>query len=237
MPELRWILILLGGVALAGIYLLGRRQEDPWWNRQRERLRKHFARKAPKRHEPNLHARPGPVEDDAPETVKDLRTLERLVDEKKRPDYLAAGGSPDRIITLHLRAHRGIVFRGTAIAAAAGEVGLRHGAMNIFHYHEGGDPDAPVLFSMANMFKPGEFDPAALEAIETQGLTFFLALPSPRGAIQALEPMVAAARGMSERLHGEVLDESRSTLSRQRLETLREELGEYERRRLLRGQR
>ncbi|HEY9110692.1 MAG TPA: cell division protein ZipA [Rhodanobacteraceae bacterium] len=146
----------------------------------------------------------------------------------------AAGQRPqeapvDRIVSLFVVAHAGEVFHGGDIVVAAEKAGLRFGAMNIFHRLVDGRPDAGPIFSMANMMKPGYFDMARIGELTTPGITFFVTLPGPVPALDAWEAMLPAAQRIAELLGGELLDEDRNALGRQRVAGLREELRAWDR--------
>lgn len=135
----------------------------------------------------------------------------------------------DRIVSLFVVARAGEEFRGSDIVVAAEKAGLRFGAMNIFHRLVDGRPDAGPIFSMANMMKPGYFDMTRIGELATPGLTFFITLPGPLPALDAWEAMLPAAQRIAELLNGELLDEDRNALGRQRVAGLREELRAWDR--------
>lgn len=135
----------------------------------------------------------------------------------------------DRIVTLFVAAPEGQTFGGGDIAVAAEKAGLRFGAMHIFHRLVEGRPEAGPIFSMANMVKPGYFDMGRINDLDTPGVTFFATLPGPLSALDAWEAMLPAAQRIAELLGGELLDEDRNTLGRQRISGLREELRAWDR--------
>ena len=143
----------------------------------------------------------------------------------QRPNELPV----DRIVSLFVVARAGEDFRGSDIVVAAEKAGLRFGAMNIFHRLVDGRPDAGPIFSMANMMKPGYFDMARIGELATPGITFFITLPGPLPALDAWEAMLPAAQRIAELLDGELLDEDRNALGRQRVAGLREELRAWDR--------
>lgn len=150
------------------------------------------------------------------------------------PPEPSAGQRPhelpvDRIVTLFVVAREGEVFRGSDIVVAAEKAGLRFGAMHIFHRLVDGRPDAGPVFSMANMIKPGYFNMARIGELTTPGVTFFITLPGPLAALDAWEAMLPAAQRIAELLGGELLDEDRNALGRQRVAGLREELRAWDR--------
>jgi len=65
--------------------------------------------------------------------------------------------------------------------------------------------------------------------LATPGLTFFVTLPGPLPALDAWEAMLPAAQRIAELLNGELLDEDRNALGRQRVAGLREELRAWDR--------
>ncbi|GAA3917733.1 cell division protein ZipA [Luteimonas lutimaris] len=135
----------------------------------------------------------------------------------------------DKIVTLYIAAKAGSALRGPDIVVAAEKTGLTYGHMNVFHRLVEGHPERGPIFSVANIMKPGSFDMAEIQSLETPAIAFFLTLPAPINALDAWEAMEPTARRMAELLDGVVLDESRNALGRQRIAHLREELRTYDR--------
>src|SRR5688572_1701130 len=135
----------------------------------------------------------------------------------------------EKIVTLYLAARAGTKLHGPDIVVAAEKAGLVYGHMGVFHrlidnHHERG----PV-FSVANIMKPGSFDMATIQSLETPAIAFFLTLPSPVPALDAWETMLPTAQRMAELLDGVVLDESRNALGRQRIAHIRDDLRAWDR--------
>lgn len=143
----------------------------------------------------------------------------------KRPAHLPV----ERIVTLFVVARGDGKFSGSDIAVAAEKAGLEFGDMQIFHRPLDGKPDAGPIFSMANMVKPGNFDMNRIDALQTPGLSFFMTLPGPMTALDAWDAMLPTAQRMAELLGGNVLDEERNALGRQRIAMLRDELRGWDR--------
>lgn len=135
----------------------------------------------------------------------------------------------DKIVTLYVAAHDGESFHGSDIVVAAEKAGLQFGAMRIYHRLVDATPGAQPVFSMANMVKPGYFDMARIAELETPGLSFFATLPGPLPALDAWDAMLPTAQRMAELLDGQVLDEDRNALGRQRIAGFREELRDWDR--------
>jgi cell division protein ZipA len=135
----------------------------------------------------------------------------------------------DKIVTLYVAARAEQVLRGPDIVVAAEKAGLSYGYMNIFHRLADGRADGGPIFSVANIKKPGSFEMAEIQSLETPAIAFFLTLPAPIPALDAWEKMLPTAQRMAELLDGVVLDESRNALGRQRIAHLRDELRAYDR--------
>jgi cell division protein ZipA len=135
----------------------------------------------------------------------------------------------DKIVTLYIAARAGEVLRGPDIVVAAEKTGLAYGHMNVFHRLVEGHPERGPVFSVANIMKPGSFDMATIQALETPAIAFFLTLPASLPALDGWEMMLPTAQRMAELLDGVVLDESRNALGRQRIQHLRDELRAYDR--------
>ena len=99
------------------------------------------------------------------------------------------------------------------------------GERDIFHRVVDGGEE--IIFSMANLTKPGYFDKTAWNTFETIGVTMFMTLPGPISALDAWDAMLATSRRVAELLHADLLDDSRSTFTRQREGQIREELRDY----------
>ena len=135
----------------------------------------------------------------------------------------------EKIVTLYVAARAGSALRGSDIVVAAEKAGLTYGHMQIFHRLVEGHPERGPVFSVANIMKPGSFDMATIQELETPAIAFFLTLPAPMTALDAWEKMLPTAQRMAELLDGVVLDEQRNALGRQRIAHIRDELRGYDR--------
>ena len=137
----------------------------------------------------------------------------------------------EKIVTLYIAARAGEKLKGPDIVVAAEKAGLVYGHMNVFHRLVEGHPERGPIFSVANIMKPGSFEMASIQALETPAIAFFLTLPAPIPALDAWEAMLPTAERMADLLNGVLLDESRNALGRQRVQHLRDELRAYDRQR------
>lgn len=143
----------------------------------------------------------------------------------RRPPQLAV----ERIVTLFVVAREGACFNGADLVVAAEKAGLEFGAMGIYHRLVDGKREQGPVFSVANMLKPGSFDLARIDTLRTPGLSFFMTLPAPVPALDAWETMLPTAQRLAELLDGQVLDEERNALGRQRIAHIRDELRGWDR--------
>jgi cell division protein ZipA len=95
--------------------------------------------------------------------------------------------------------------------------------MNIFHSMHNGS----TVFSIAKMVEPGFFDINNPESFQTPGVTLILQLPGPVPADVAFEVLVSEAFEIANELGATVLDERRSTLTKQTVQHMREGIYEY----------
>ncbi len=126
-------------------------------------------------------------------------------------------------------------FRGEDILHILLACDLRFGDMNFFHRHEFEAGKGAIQFSVANMMQPGVFDIDNMGDFTTPGLVFFVTLPGPEDMMKAFDYMLETAQAVARNLGGDVLDESRSVLTRQALEHSRQQIRDLERRLLARA--
>ncbi|SEI87906.1 cell division protein ZipA [Frateuria terrea] len=135
----------------------------------------------------------------------------------------------ERIVTLFVMARDGGAFNGADLIVAAEKAGLEYGHLGIYHRLLDGKREQGPIFSVANMLKPGNFDLTRLDALRTPGLSFFMTLPGPLPALDAWDAMLPTAQRLAELLDGQVLDEERNALGRQRIAHIRDELRGWDR--------
>jgi cell division protein ZipA len=231
--EMRVIILVIGLIALALIYLFGR-------PRKPGQGRRTLFRKEPSgRVEPtfgdagDVDAAPG----GEPGIQLDLLGGDEAdaiaVEKPKRPAKPLVGVRPDRaverIVTLFVSARAGQTIAGCDLVVAAEKAGLVFGDRGIFHRMLAGKHEQGPIFSMANMVKPGHFDMARIEEMDTPGVTFFMALPGPLPALDAWDALLPTAQRLAELLDANVLDEKRNALGRQGIAHVRDELRAWDR--------
>jgi len=164
----------------------------------------------------------------------DHSTPHSQAQEAQKQDSEKQVEAPQEVLVIHIRAAKNEYFYGGDLLELILDNGLRFGAMDIFHRHAGEDGEGPILFSMANMVKPGVFDLHTFEEFSTVGLSFFLGLPTETGSyMQAFDVMLSTAQDIAEKLQGELKDENRSVLTKQTIEHYRERIRDFSRRQQL----
>jgi len=237
---LRWILIIIGVLIVASIFLFGNpdKQRKPKASRRDET-------KPPRRGKKGLSLRREPTlvgngEDGASfgseagvagepmgQGELDIGAAERSAPKAPPKPRKPAGPPPDKIISLFLLARDNHVINGAELLQATVSTGMQFGDMNIFHrVHEA--TERP-LFSLANAAKPGHFERDEWNTFETSGVVLFLTLPGPEHALDTWDAMLATGRRIGEILHADLLDDERNPFTRQREAQIREEMRDYDR--------
>ncbi len=135
----------------------------------------------------------------------------------------------DRIVTVYVTAPEGDPFAGSDIIVAAEKTGLVYGALGVFHRMPATTSEYGAVFSVANMMRPGRFEMGQIQSLRTGGLSLFMVMPNALSALDAWDAMLPTAQRLAELLGGQVLDEERNALGRQRIQHLRDELRAYDR--------
>lgn len=103
--------------------------------------------------------------------------------------------------------------------------GFRPGLMRLYYWRN--DAESSVVFGAANMVEPGVLDPGELPGMETPGLVTFMSVPQDGAtAFRILDAMVAVSRRLARRLDATLCDETRSTLTAQAENHLREKIAD-----------
>ena len=181
-------------------------------------------------------AEPSETEPEVAGTVDWLDTLES--EEPIEPDLPEHGrlprGADTHVFILYVVARSEEGFSGTGILETLLACDLRFGDMDFFHRHERASGRGPIEFSVANMMKPGVFDIDNMEPLQTRGLMFFVTLPGPTDMLKAFDYMYETVKVVAKTLDGDIQDETRSVITRQSLEHMRQQIRELERRLLVR---
>ncbi|MFO1387820.1 cell division protein ZipA [Cellvibrio sp.] len=146
----------------------------------------------------------------------------------------APQAEPEEVLIINIMAPKGEMFNGGDLLDIVLKCGLRYGSMDIFHRYSDTKGEGALLFSMANMVRPGTFDLDAMDEFTTPGVSLFMTLPIDADSMQSFDLMVETAQAISQTLGGELKDEQRSAMTRQTLEHCRQRISDFERKKLFR---
>ena len=168
--------------------------------------------------------------------IEDIDWLDGLGSEDGSSEVVNAQPAPSRLVSQEepevfmfnvvARSKQG--FHGGDILHILLACDLRFGDMGFFHRHELEAGRGAVQFSVTNMMQPGVFDIDNMADMATPGLVFFLTLPGPDDMMQAFDYMLETAKTVARNLDADVLDESRSVVSKQTIEHSRQKVRDLE---------
>jgi cell division protein ZipA len=258
MDELRWILLILGLMAIAAV------GGFTYWQQQRRkggdgRRREPFRDdrdfdKALEELDSVIVGDVGDVREVQPEPlmVDEIGEVRIIRDDRVAPEPPKPAAKPaprpvlrerrpqpaaeepavkleEKIVVLNVAATDGRLFGAQELVIALELAGLRFGEHDIYHRTLDTKNGPVSLFSAANILKPGTFELDRLDEQESPGIALFLQLPGPFDGLAAFEQMLEAGRRIADRLEVKLLDARRCDLSHQAIEHIREELLEYRR--------
>jgi len=252
---LRLVLFLAGVGLILGIYFWDRHKRINVKINAIRKAERHKPEKAPKREKPEVRQEPvwdngsSDETDDLSEALKELGEIveEKVAEEKaslpteqttfefsrteddtSSLDTPADTPVPQKILQLNIVARKKAIS-GDALMRAARDLQLEGGEMQIFHRYHGAVEQKKPLFSMASMVEPGTFPFEAMTEFSTPGVTLFAQLPGPCEGLDTFEQMLTTAQRLAALLDAELLDRTRSVLSRQTIEHMRQEISEHSR--------
>jgi cell division protein ZipA len=133
-----------------------------------------------------------------------------------------AAPQPQNVLVLHLMAASGLMINGQALLDAVLAVGFRFGGRKIFDRHINSDGSGEILFSLANVANPGTFDLNTIAELNTPGVTLFMDLEGIEDPVSAFDIMIESVDSLVTELSLNVLDESRSSMTKQTIDHYRQ---------------
>ena len=149
-------------------------------------------------------------------------TIEEALERAKQLDSFCTAN--DVLASVNIISNSKSGFTGRAINQVATKLGMQFGKMNIYHMKNDNQAGCRHLFSLANLFDPGEFNPETMNTLKTQGLTLFMSVPCAHQPVRVFEKMIECATGMCEMLDGSLQDHDKHPLSEQGLKVIRTQI-------------
>jgi len=149
-------------------------------------------------------------------------TLEHAVEEARDLDRFCEAN--DVLASVNVLSSSSNGFSGRAINQAATQLGMQFGEMNVYHLKNDNPLGCRHLFSLANLYDPGEFDPQTMNMLKTMGLTLFMNVPCAYQPARVFEKMIETARGLCEILDGRLVDQDSKPLTEGGLKVIRTQI-------------
>lgn len=249
MNELRWILLGIGVLVIAGIYFLG-------VIKQKRNIRSRVEKYPGFNHDSISSVTISPKKEKHIDIsgaltafnsyLRQARAVARSEDKKPASSRIAPeieehdleideqgqisreNNSEQKIMVIYIRAHSSPRFYGTDILSALKAVDMQYGEMRIFHYHGPDKKHAQrALFSLANIHEPGTFDIDKMDSFVTDGLAMFMCLPAEIGGDIAFEIMLDTAQNIARQLGAELQGADHQLLDVDGLNRMREIASRY----------
>lgn len=233
--QLRLILLILGVIVVAAIYL---------WEKHKAKKERTSARAALVEEYMSESDASDELDDDIQHDeealsrhLDELETIVRkeeaalndpviddILEEENIGDEATVPQEPKAILMLSVVSRRKY-FTGDAIMGAMRSVGLEPGEADIFYRFTNNDQE--TLYGVASMLEPGYFPLTDMRRFTTAGITLFASLPGPRSGKRIFEDMYETAENLAAFLDGTIHDGSHNPLTDQELEHMREIAGEF----------
>lgn len=136
--------------------------------------------------------------------------------------------SPERFIVFHIVPSTRETFSGKEIHQAVSSLGLAYGKHGVYHFPADHAREGDSQFCLVNMTPEGNFDRDTLPTMETRGVSLILRLTDEtKDGLALFSNMLAIAQGLSRRIGGSILDQTRVPLSPDIVANLRSDIAKF----------
>ncbi len=149
-------------------------------------------------------------------------TLEKAMEVAQELDRFCEAN--DVLASVNILSNNPNGFSGRAVSQAATQFGMQFGMMNIFHFKNDNPLGCRHLFSLANLYDPGEFDLNTINALRTAGLTLFMNVPCAYQPAGVFEKMIETAHNLCQMLDGRLVDQDSKPLTDAGLKVIRTQI-------------
>ncbi|WED21019.1 cell division protein ZipA [Vibrio sp. JC009] len=147
-----------------------------------------------------------------PEMVEQDEAADQAVPAQEEPEEQL------EVIVLNVHSAQGQEFKGSKLFDSMERNGLKYGEMDIFHRHSDMSGTGKVLFSVANMMRPGTLKHDDPETFTTKGISFFMTLPCYGDPEQNFKLMLKTAQQIADDMSGNVQDDQRNMMTPDKLD-------------------
>ena len=158
------------------------------------------------------------------ETIAKRVQQNRTAANKTVASSIEAATTEEMLVIFHVVARNPDKFTGPMIAGMMAELQLEYGDMGVYHYNVERFSQKHSVYCIANMLKPGNFEPSEMDTFTTRGLTMIMRLPGPEDGLKSFNIMVEHAQRLAAFLNGDLLDEDRNTLTKQSISIYKEQV-------------
>ncbi|CAM2773216.1 cell division protein ZipA [Vibrio rarus] len=131
------------------------------------------------------------------------------------------------VLVLHVKAAHNQIYVGSDLFPSMERNGLLFGPMDIYHRHADISGTGKVLFSVANMLQPGTLQHDDPDTFTTEGISFFMTLPSYGDPEQNFKIMLYTAQMIADDLGGHVLDDKHALMTRNRIDAFKRQIQQF----------
>lgn len=166
------------------------------------------------------------VDDVATETNTNSDEEESIAPEETKQNEEAV--PEDELIIMRITSKEGDEFKGLKLLTATKNVEMKFGNMNIFHHYGIGDMKTEKpLFSLANMYEPGEFSLQEMDSFTTRGIVLYMSIPTPFDTMSSFELMLNTCQRIADDLDGELKGERGELMDDAVIDSMREKVKRF----------